>query len=621
MAERVYEATFERTYAAPRFTVWGLVADTNRWDRASGLTPGRYTWREHHGKRLRSASAKELGFDIEWIEPPYEWVEGRFVRGERVFLKGPVGRGGFEARLRDADGGGTLVTAVAYVAGESALMPAVGPIMKRRFRRALVRYFDGLKEVVNAASELSDAEDSGPASATMVARNVVARHAYDALTQGPRGAVSKTELERRAARLIDAPLDAALVGRLKQALVERPDEEVAQMRPFELADRWHVDRRQLLRVFLHATRAGLVDLRWQINCPVCRVAAQVVGALADVSGTVHCTACNIGYGVDFGKHVEAVFQCHPSIREVETSVYCASSPSFLPHVIAQLAIGPHNEKRQIADLRPGDYHFRLLSSSESADLSLREPSSVRVSIEPGQLRAEAVAPEGQSTLVVESRTPEGRVLLVERTGLDSGAVLGSVIASFPDFLDLFATEAPAAGVELSIAHLAVLFSDLTGSTALYGRVGDARAFAIVQDHFRDMATIVADHRGAIVKTMGDAVMATFTSENDAVGGAIEMLKRCHERHGDLGLSAKLGVCAGPCLAVRANERLDFFGTTVNLAARLQGRAAGGELVITEELATHPDVKTLLLSFSQRPFKAALKGIATEQDLIAVDVAS
>src|SRR5262245_28353833 len=139
LSERFYEVTLDRHYAASRFAVWGLVSDTNRWDRASGLTPGRYGWGEQGGQRVRTGSAKELGFAIEWIEPPYQWIEGRFVLGERRFSKGPVTRGGFRARLRDADDGGTWVTAVSYVAGDRALMHIVGPIMKTRFRAALGR--------------------------------------------------------------------------------------------------------------------------------------------------------------------------------------------------------------------------------------------------------------------------------------------------------------------------------------------------------------------------------------------------------------------------------------------------------------------------------------------------
>ena len=628
MADRVYEASLERRYAASRPIVWGLVSDTNRWDRASGLTPGRYGWREYDGQRVRIGNAKELGFAIEWIEPPYEWVEGRFVHGERRFLKGPVARGGFHARLRDAEGGGTWVTAVAYVAGSGPLMSFLGPLMRMKFRRALGMYLEGLGHVMGAISASSAATAADEGSAAIIARNLIASRPYDPLTQGVRSPTAEGELRHRAQRLRDKSLAPDLIERLTAMLTERPDEEVAQMRPFELASRWGVDRRELLRVFLHATRAGLVDLRWQINCPVCRVAAQVVGALADVTGKVHCAACNIGYGVDFGKHVEAVFQCHPAIRKVETSVFCASSPAFLPHVIAQLAVEPGKSRSEPTDLAPGAYHLRLLSGGGSADVEMDEPSSIFVTVAPNYLRAEAVGGDDRARRSTAETTPElalqsssekQAVVLVERGGFESGAVLGSVIATFPDFLDLFATEAPATGVELSIAHLALLFSDLTGSTALYERVGDARAFAIVQEHFHDMTEAVVEFRGAVVKTMGDAVMATFTSPVDALQAAIRMIERCRERHGGLGLGAKLGIAAGPCLAVRANDRIDFFGTTVNMAARLQAKADGGQIVVTEELAAHPDIQTRIAPFRRAPLKATLKGISAEQHLIAIDV--
>jgi class 3 adenylate cyclase len=447
----------------------------------------------------------------------------------------------------------------------------------------------------------------------------MAARPYDALTQGPRSPTAAAELQRRAARLADKGLCGELVDRLTTALAERPDEEVAQMRPFELATRWGVDRRELLRVFLHATRAGLVDLRWQINCPVCRVAAQVVGTLADVTGKVHCAACNIGYGVDFGKHVEAVFQCHPAIRAVETSVFCASSPSFLPHVVAQLGVLPGKTRSEPSDLAAGAFHLRLLTGEATTDVELGDASSLVVSIAPNELRAESAAAGPAATLTVGSSSERPAVVLVERGGFDSAAVLGSTIATLPDFVDLFATEAPATGVELSIAHLALLFSDLTGSTALYERVGDARAFAIVQEHFRDMTDAVVEHRGAVVKTMGDAVMASFTSSVDAVAAAIRMIEQCRHRHGALGLGAKLGVAAGPCLAVRANERLDFFGTTVNLAARLQAKAEGGQIVVTADLAAHPDIRARVEAYPKTTLKATLKGISAEQHLIAIDV--
>src|SRR5690242_19529380 len=212
MAGRLYEASLERRFAASRPIVWGLVSDTNRWDRASGLTPGRYSWREHDGQRVRVGNAEELGFAIEWIEPPYEWVEGRFVHGERRFVKGPVARGGFRARLRDAEGGGTWVTAVAYVGGDGTLMPIIGPFMRMKFHAALRRYLDGLGEVIRAlpASSSTASPDDGngldQGSASILARNLIASRPYDPLTQGPRSPTVQTELRHRALRLRDKGL-------------------------------------------------------------------------------------------------------------------------------------------------------------------------------------------------------------------------------------------------------------------------------------------------------------------------------------------------------------------------------------------------------------------------------
>lgn len=613
MSQREHGVTLERVFSAPRDLVWALVADTNRWDRCSGLAPGRYTWRDRDGRRERFATAKEMGFEIEWIEPPYEWLEGHFVQGERRFLKGPVAAGGFRAQLSDVEGG-TSVKATAYVIADGALGAIVGAVMKSRFRRALGRYLDGIDEVLTRTSDTSDA---GSEPAVVRARRALSA-GYDPVTSGPRSTPDELTLERRAADLLRRGVPEPVATHLLRMMRERPDEEVAQIRPFELARTWQADRRDVLRTFLHATLSGIVDLRWQINCPVCRVAAGVVGSLEEVRADVHCQACNIGYGIDFGEHIEAVFQSNPAIRRVDTQVYCASSPSFLPHVWAQVALAPNETREERCAIPGGSIHVRTLANEHTADAQVPSSGAIVevVARDDGlDVHIEA-ASDNAGLLRLVNRTSHRVTVLVERSQWSADAVLGSVIASFPEFLDLFATEAPASGVDLSIGSLALLFSDLTGSTALYQRVGDARAFAIVEEHFRIMERIVNEHDGAIVKTMGDAVMATFPTAAQAVAAALEMVVANDAAHGDLGLGVKLGVHAGPCLAVRANERLDFFGTTVNLAARLQGAAEGGHVVLTREIAD--EVSGVLGERPKRPFRAALKGISNEQELVTVD---
>jgi class 3 adenylate cyclase len=275
-------------------------------------------------------------------------------------------------------------------------------------------------------------------------------------------------------------------------------------------------------------------------------------------------------------------------------------------------------------LPPGELSFRTLWVRRAADLSSERPPAeldVIVTDESIELNARGVAVDGATKLRVDNRTDDEAALLIERSSWNADAVLGTVIASLPEFSSLFATEAPAAGVELKVGFVALLFSDLTGSTALYEKVGDARAFAIVEEHFRVAEAVIAGHGGAIVKTMGDAVMATFVSLADAAAAGIAMVRAHDARFAREGLTIKIGVHGGPCLVVRANDRLDYFGTTVNVSARLQAQAGPSEVVLTASNALEPTVAAVVGAATQRPFPAKLKGIREEQQLVALVVDS
>lgn len=614
MRERVFVASVERVVDAPREVVWALVADTNRWNRAAGRGPAKYEWKEVDGKRVHTATATELGQSLEWIEPPYEWSEGWFIGAERVFIAGPATRATMRTTLEEAPGNKTKITATSTFAGTSFLTALVGPIVRSGMKSGLIRYHAAIEQAL-ARGVKTEGRTNDPA---VVRARRSLMQGYDPIVSGPRTPSNEVELTHRGEKLLrDTVVNAEVAKRLVAFLRDRPDEDLAQIRPFELAQAWDASRPDVLRAFLHATRSGLVDLRWQVNCPVCRVSAQVAGTLADVRSAVHCAACNIDYGVDFGSQVEAVFQASPAIREVVPSVFCLSGPAMRPHVLAQVTVKPGETREIKSTATTGDVHARTLESRVMADVVLGGSGGLVIELsDDGLAMREDTA---QSGIVIVSHAKDPQTVLVERAGWHADAVLGSIIASFPDFHDLFATEAPATGVELAIGHLAVLFSDLTGSTALYEKTGDARAFAIVEEHFRAMEKSVVEHGGAVVKTMGDAVMATFPHTEAAIRAAIDMIAANETLHAPLGLGVKIGVHAGACLAVRANERLDFFGTTVNVAARLQAQAKSAELVVTEETAAHPAVAALLAGRASRRFDASLKGIAAMQKLIGFDL--
>ncbi|MBL8957485.1 MAG: adenylate/guanylate cyclase domain-containing protein [Myxococcaceae bacterium] len=160
-------------------------------------------------------------------------------------------------------------------------------------------------------------------------------------------------------------------------------------------------------------------------------------------------------------------------------------------------------------------------------------------------------------------------------------VTGKVLLNNQSFRDLFRVQSLAPDLKLNLKSLTLLFTDLKGSTELYDRTGDVSADGIVQEHFRVLAEAVRRHDGAIVKTMGDAIMASFSTSRDAVAmmNAMEAVNQKVKADGyETGL--KVGLHEGSALAVNAESRLDYFGQTVNIAARVQAVASSGEIWVT-----------------------------------------
>ncbi len=167
---------------------------------------------------------------------------------------------------------------------------------------------------------------------------------------------------------------------------------------------------------------------------------------------------------------------------------------------------------------------------------------------------------------------------------------------------------------MKITSLTFLFTDLKGSTALYERVGDLAAFDLVRAHFHALLEIIAAEKGAVVKTIGDAVMATFVHPEHALQASLRMrraMRELNRKRGTEDLVVKIGLHEGPCLAVMLNERQDYFGQTVNIAARVQSLSTNQEIHITESVIGAPEVGTIIAREAINPIRkeAALRGIA------------
>jgi class 3 adenylate cyclase len=224
---------------------------------------------------------------------------------------------------------------------------------------------------------------------------------------------------------------------------------------------------------------------------------------------------------------------------------------------------------------------------------------------------------GRRGILGISAIPEGfdRVLLRYAPFLGGGRLLAT-----QTFRDLFRSELIKATEGIGVRDITLVFTDLKGSTALYGRIGDLNAFSLVQQHFERLLDVTVASKGAVIKTLGDAVMAAFVTPADAVWAAIAMrdeIARFNARRLGQELILKVGIHRGAAIAVTLNDRLDYFGQTVNIAARVQGLADGDEICLTRDVYDADGVAALLSPYRVAGDHAQLKGVGGEMEVFRV----
>ncbi len=609
-APRVLPATVSWAYefGSPVERVWPYAADTDRLDRAVGLPGVRF----RHEARPEGGSRRfgefvlgigPIGVHFEWEEKPYEWERNRYFRVQRVYSRGPLRRMDVEFRFESTAGGCRLVQSSALeprFAGMGWLLALQLRLVTRPAFLKAYRQID-----VFLASGRTDVDELKPFPPTR----------GDAFRWQP--------LERdRWRRLLEgARVDPAQVVRLLQWIGEAQASELARIRPLRLAREWGMTRLSVVETFLRATNAGLFDLSWDLLCPSCRGPKQASETLSALPGQAHCDACNVTFDADFDRSVELTFRVSPAVRRCDEAAYCVGGPGRTRHYVLQRRLPPGGSATLSAPLPPGAYRLRSLQKDPSVEVEI-SGSSPGVSIAyPGT--AGEVQSGSPLRLELGNSTAEEKVVILEKADWIEDACRASWVTSLQEFHDLFSSEVLRPGQEIAVRSTTLLFTDLKGSTALYRRVGDARAFSLVREHFDILIDSVRRHEGGLVKTIGDAVMAAFTSTESAVRAAVRIHRDIEEavRVGRLKehLQIKVGLHRGPCFVVNLNERLDYFGSAVNVAARTEGQCIGGDIVMTRNVLEEPGVGEYLRTENlvPQPFVRELKGFDEEFELFRV----
>ena len=232
---------------------------------------------------------------------------------------------------------------------------------------------------------------------------------------------------------------------------------------------------------------------------------------------------------------------------------------------------------------------------------------------------------GGAHLVLRNQTGGAILATIEDLAWTTGATSAAQVTTMQEFRELFSSEVLAPEQQLAVSHIAFLFSDLKGSTQLYEGIGDAPAYSRVNRHFDFIRQAVGQGGGSVVKTMGDGVMCAFHRLDDALRTAIALQAHvtdwCGEQSIDPPLSLKVGVHHGPAIAMTANDQLDYFGRTVNLAARVADQSRGADVVVLRDVLDQAGESLLgeYRGVAAEPFTTTLRGLAHDQRLVRLTV--
>ncbi|MFZ5476164.1 MAG: DUF5939 domain-containing protein [Myxococcota bacterium] len=568
--------TVSRTLAcrSSAAAMWEAVADTDRLNRAAGMAKVRYeAIAAPSGARIRGHT--RLGpIPVTYDELPFEWEEPRRMHIRREMVGGLLAWLELTYVLEPAGDGCTLTATLSMEPRLSLL----GPVLRLRLPAAV-----------------------GELLAEMAVADAAFAAGKPRPSPGPRVVVA--DALARAADRLRAERPSAANDPLVALVRDGGDADVARIRPYALADAWGLPRREVLSASLAAVPAGLFELRWEVVCPSCRVAADRIPTLADLRDHGRCNLCDIAFDLDFDRALEAVFAPAPAVRAVDVGPWCAAGPARTPHVLAQTLLPPGAEVALPAPAEAGRYRV-FVRGGETTPVTVADEGTAE-----GEAKGEPllVAPGG--TVRVASRHDDPRHAKLERADPTGDAATARDVTALPAFRAHFSSDTLKPGITLRVSRVAVFFSDLTDSTRLYARAGDAAAFRLVQDHFDVLRAPLESHGGVIVKTIGDAVMAVFADEDEALRASLAALAafRDFRRTGGLRgeVDLKLGVYAGSAYVCTANGVIDYFGQSVNIAARLQGTARAGELVVPAELADRVEGAVVVERFTP-----SLKGVET-----------
>lgn len=401
-----------------------------------------------------------------------------------------------------------------------------------------------------------------------------------------------------------------------------------RINPFQVQAQTGLGLRKVVAILLAGTQTGAFRIHWDIHCPHCNMVTDEFHSLSAARGKSSCKMCEKEFLADFQKRVEVTFSLHPEIEELDLPPSCATPEKLKP--LVEIGVPKGGKESAEIEISEGEFVFFCPISQAKGRLEVKGEKTeetqvldvtqlidgsfdkLQVEIKPGRLRINFQNPDNPMGGFHLTHSKLSDELELEDMDL---RMTGLELVHIPEFKEFFGSDSLNSKEVMSIASVAILFTDITGSTQMYEELGDVRAYQLVREHFDILIETIQAYNGTVVKTIGDAIMASFITSPAAIQSIFKVLEKFESFNAPKDfrehIHIKLGLHEGAAILVNLNDRIDYFGTTVNKAARIQGLADKEHFCLSGEVFEKESTKEILKSFGVKRVRRshkALKGL-------------
>lgn len=552
------------------------MSDTSRMNKTMGLPP----WEEAELNGSRVVRTHVLGQEQEWVESPWTWIVNQEINQERIYKKGLMQKQTGKFRLlseKTSDGLNQVEVSFTWYGG-ALLRFVIGPMSAKFLKKAMTEYVQNQERIYFA---------------NVKAKNLALTPLRE-LTAQDTDFIEVITKEAQSSK-------PEILKTLLRYLIASDSLDIHKINPKKTAKDTGLKTHEVIEQLTKLTQSGYLALTWDVICPHCRGPQLEAAKLRFVAESTICQSCDLEFSTQSDQSIEVTFKPQSKFREIGSITYCAAEPAKKSHILMNW---PASEMQSAKiDLKPGTYRARTLHSKKECAVKVEDKTASKQKINLDFKQPLMTLASGETEISYTGS--EKDFFVFESLAWSDERYLAGEALSNTHIRTLVNDDLLKSGVKLDIGEQIILFTDIVGSTPMYKRLGDNKAFIAVQDHYVEIENIIKANSGVVVKFIGDAVMAAFTDASLAFKANQEIHSAFKNNKDSLVLRTSFHI--GQVLCVNMNVGLDYFGQTVNTAAKLQGWADGFETAVSEQtLQRVPESQRLQLTIKKSGFDDKLR---------------